>query len=170
MLIFQSLQSCFTNDHPTHTLHPTEGNCLTFSYQGRTGTCFFTSCHYQSYLHSTSQSCHTYLPPTLFTAIPVSSVLHHVALLLLLTQQNTPTAPHGISPWVVNLSMLWLHAFPQKPTMMLLVYFIWFICSSVKMWTCNDIQNMKVKYFQVWSHFSTTNMPDNHHCFLSSTN
>ena len=66
----------------------------------------------------------THLPPTLYTIIPVSPVLHHMAVLLSPTQLNTPTAPRGISPWVMSLSTPWLHATLQQSAMMLLASFM----------------------------------------------
>ena len=53
----------------------------------------------------TSQSYHMYWPPTLYTVIPVSPVLHLVAVLLPPAKPNTPSAPRGISPQVPCFSM-----------------------------------------------------------------
>ena len=57
-----------------------------------------------------SQSCHMYLPPTLYTVIPVIPVLHHVAVLLPPTTTKHANSYQRCQSSVSSLSTPWLCA------------------------------------------------------------
>ena len=164
LLVFPSLRSCTTTDHPTHILHSTQGNCPCSPHQGGQVPVSMTPVITN----------HKFTPmakavPALFTVIPMSSVLHHIAVLLPLAHPNTSTAPMGINPEGLSLSMPLLHTPIQQPILVLLSYFILFICSTAKMKTCGHQPNVTTEHF--WeTNYGTTDLSESHCGFLNSTN